>query len=390
MQKVAVQLSLSLLLTLVAIAAQFLNADVVWRVVLVILLSCAWGWAVFALLRASRERDVRKASDGQVQEGVSRLTQKLDELLKGQSGHLARDAEEIQSLTTDNVTSLSQSFTGLSDKSGLQRDKLLSVIERLKGSRSGDGDAITVDAFAVKLGDIIDNYVEILVDVSDKSVQAVHEIQDMVAHFDQMFAYLGDIRKIADQTNLLALNAAIEAARAGESGRGFAVVADEVRKLSQDSNNLNDQIIQKAEDAKNAIGDVKNIVGQIASLDMNIAINARGHIDSMLDELEKVNHYIEDQVSELSGLSTSINNDVSQAVISLQYADHIQQLALRVMSISQALSHAISIREGDLMERIDHCVAHIETVRSELEGRRNNEASKGGEEESAAGEISLF
>lgn len=376
-------------LSIAAIALQFTELGALWRALFVILVFTYWGWVTWGLLGSTNEVKLLQRSNQELSSGIDVLSRTISDLLREHSELVEQNAMRIQQVTAHNVTNLSDSFTGLSDKSGLQRDMLLAVIDRLKGVNKGDGSAITVDAFAGKLGDIIDNYVEILIDVSDKSVRAVHEIQDMVAHFDGMFSYLGDIRKIADQTNLLALNAAIEAARAGESGRGFAVVADEVRKLSQVSNDLNDQIIQKAEDAKNAIGGVKTIVGQIASLDMNMAINARGHIDGMLEELEKVNSYIERQVSELSGISGNINADVSRAVISLQYADQIQQRVGRIVSQERFLAGLSSIEGGDALEKVHHFITILGAARKDMmAAQQSHNDTK--DASSSAGEISLF
>jgi len=160
-----------------------------------------------------------------------------------------------------------------------------------------------------------------LIEVSEKSIFAVHRIEDMSAHFDKTFSLLGQIRGIADQTNLLALNAAIEAARAGEAGRGFSVVADEVRQLSQNSNMLNDQIFETSETTRVAIQEVSKIVGEIASLDMNMAISAKSQVDEMLVELEEANHETELTMEKVSSETDNLQADVNFAVKSLQFAD---------------------------------------------------------------------
>jgi methyl-accepting chemotaxis protein len=288
---------------------------------------------------------IDSTSQASTDTSLANIEKKIKELVSSSAAHSLKTAHQILSVTDDSVGKLGQSFTGLSDKSSQQRELLYEVVGRIQGKvndQEQDGDAITIKNFAVNLSEIIDQYVEILVSVSDKSVDAVHQISDMVTHFDQTFSLLSQIRTIADQTNLLALNAAIEAARAGEAGRGFAVVADEVRKLSQDSNNLNDQIMEKSESAKRAIYGVQAIVGEMASFDMNMAINAKGHVDSMLEELEQVNALIETKVNELADISLEINKDVGRSITSLQFADIVHQLANELIDTS---NHWISLSQ---------------------------------------------
>lgn len=64
------------------------------------------------------------------------------------------------------------------------------------------------------------------------SLKDVEKLKDNATQVESIISMVGEI---AEQTNLLALNASIEAARAGEHGRGFAVVAEEVRKLADQS-----------------------------------------------------------------------------------------------------------------------------------------------------------
>jgi len=244
----------------------------------------------------------------------------------------------IHRAVDDSVGSLASSFHGLSARGQEQQQVMHRLIDEISGGATdGEESGVTIAQFAQEVAAILDDYVALFVDVSDKSVSAVHNIQDMVKHFDGMFLLISDIRGIADQTNLLALNAAIEAARAGEAGRGFAVVADEVRKLSQSSGKLNDQIREKAEIAKSTITRVEKVVGEIASLDMNIAIDAKGHLDGMLQQLESVNQEVSRGVEQMANASERTQADVSSAVTALQFADIVGQEVSRLKDQLAAL-----------------------------------------------------
>lgn len=293
-------------------------------------------------------------------------------------------AHDIRDVVERNSLSLHSSFQSLSASAVAERDILESVSAQLS---NGTGDShqtktVSLAHFANDMGRILDDYVRLFLDVSSKSIQAVHKIQDMVKHLDGMFGLINEIRGIADQTNLLALNAAIEAARAGDAGRGFAVVADEVRKLSKDSNELNDEIRQKAQKAKETVTQVESVVGEIASMDMNLAIDAKGHLDSMLTELEKMNRTVSDGVAKGSQIGDAMQQEVSRAFAALQSADQISQMLSQVTicteylcSIQQAL--AVDERGRNLEDGLDHTLKRLKTL-SDAPDVRMGVASSGG------------
>lgn len=378
-----------IVLSIAALATLFFDVSNLIHVTVVSVAIGSWVVVASSLIKSLEAAQELEQEKVRLVNSVQSLQAELGLTLARQKEIVSGPVSKIKTLIANNISRLGDSFTGLSDKSSHQRDLLLAVVNRIQGSAGGnDAHALTVKGFANELGDIIDRYVQLLISVSEKSIEAVHQIQDMVKHFDQMFSFLSEIRTIADQTNLLALNAAIEAARAGESGRGFAVVADEVRKLSQSSNNLNDQIIEKAQNAKMAIAGVKNIVGEMASLDMNMAINAKGHVDSMLGELEEVNGHIQETVQELSGITEKVNRDVSNAVVSLQFADIVEQYSNDILMNMEKLALPGLHQSGSPASIIEGLVNQLSHLNGEL--LSSNSIKSKEHEPKDVGDISLF
>ena len=239
------------------------------------------------------------------------------------------EIEQVKKAIHDAIDQLTQSFSGMNQNAQDTNRQINEVIETVTGrnqATENNQEVTTVESFAREVSEVLGDYVDILVDVSDKSIQAVHHIGDMVDELEQMFSLLNEIRTIAEQTNLLALNAAIEAARAGDAGRGFAVVADEVRKLSRNTNNLSDQIRHRAEGAQSTMNEVRSIVGEIASMDLNDAINAKGQVDQKLEDLEAMNQQVARIMDSLNGLNQENRQNVNNAVRALQVGDISDQL----------------------------------------------------------------
>jgi methyl-accepting chemotaxis protein len=143
---------------------------------------------------------------------------------------------------------------------------------------------------------------------------------------DEIFKLLKNAKTIADETNLLALNAAIEAARAGEAGRGFAVVAGEIRNLSRNSNQFSEKIGAQVVEARETIAGVCDLVGRIASQDMNVAMSAKGDIDSMVQAVNASDASVAESLKRMTQINQGLVEDVSTTVRSLQFEDIVSQL----------------------------------------------------------------
>jgi len=239
---------------------------------------------------------------------------------------LIESMDQLHGVISDASEKLHQSFNGLTKNSAHQSDLTLKIIEQLQPKDSDDPSALIFDKFSRETSVVLRDYVDLTVNVSDKGIEAANKVQDMTVQMDTMFGLLEQVKYLADQTGLLALNASIEAARAGESGRGFAVVANEVRNLAEQSAQLNSQIHENVCLSRESLKETNSLVEQIASLEMNHALEAKENLDEMMLELDKASIFVAESLGISSEISKSIQNDVANAVMALQYEDMASQL----------------------------------------------------------------
>ena len=175
--------------------------------------------------------------------------------------------------------------------------------------------------------------------VSQETLRSAEESKGLGDRAREIQGFVDRIGGIADQTNLLALNAAIEAARAGEAGRRFAVVAEEVRKLAEESNDAAKRIAELAglitrdldkvvassvtsaehskessalaEDTKNTIGGMMNLLSRISLATQDLAAVSEEQAASS-EEIAGAVQNISTQVSAAAASSDMVREQMAE------------------------------------------------------------------------------
>lgn len=143
-------------------------------------------------------------------------------------------------------------------------------------------------------------------DALQKSIAAIHAIQDSSTQVTSIVRVIGDI---ANQTNLLAFNAAIEAARAGEHGLGFSVVAGEVRKLAERSSQAAQEIERLIQASVEQVGHGASVSAEVARCFEGImsSVERTGRSVSAIAESTEVQR---ERVGEVSAQIRELAGDV--------------------------------------------------------------------------------
>ncbi len=353
------------------IALVWLFPDPVVLSVFVAMMSFLWMWQGKRTTPRSTSADV---SAGQFAAAVGHeINNTLDAVrsdMHEQFGRAKNELGQVRGLQADAIEGLVESFTGLERQSKQQLEMVVDLIRRISGQFSDDSGQHRMAQEAAEIVAVFVDNIKAMGKGSMDLVNALNEISEQLTAADRL---LSEIDGISAQTNLLALNAAIEAARAGEAGRGFAVVADEVRKLSQRSSQFSEQIRDNYEVTRQAMERAGEIVGEMASRDINMALTSQGRIAEMMDEVADTNKFLSQELNDVSSLAENISDNVAVAVRSLQFEDMTRQLIEglegrndtlqlltdRLMDINQVVTGG-SVAHGELLERVQQIKAEID------------------------------
>jgi methyl-accepting chemotaxis protein len=265
---------------------------------------------------AKREAAMQQAVDdylaGQAEFG--------DEIVPVWKGHIESSREQMETA----INALSERFGGIVDK----LDAALHTATQATDSVENNGSDL-VAIFARSEQDL-----GALIAVQQSSMSNMETMLAKVQGLDRFIGELqemaADVARIAQQTNLLALNAAIEAARAGDLGRGFAVVAKEFRMLSNQSGNTGRKIAEKVNIINAAIVETCTVVRESVVEEDKSLESVQVTIGRVMADFRGITEAFRSSSNLLQDESISIQSEVNQALVQMQFSDRVSQILTQV------------------------------------------------------------
>jgi len=281
--------------------------------------------AVVAWLMARRDAAQRLAID----EFLADQAHFVVQVVPVWNGHIESSREQMEVA----VNALSERFGGIVDK----LDVALRTATQETDSMDSGGMLALFQRSQQELSALV-NVQQASMGNMENMLTQVQGLNRFVVELHEMAS---DVARIAQQTNLLALNAAIEAARAGDLGRGFAVVAKEFRMLSNQSGETGRKIAEKVKIISAAIVETCTVVRESVVAEDNSIEAAQVTIDRVVTDFKGITEAFQRSRDLLHGESLSIQAEVNEALVQMQFQDRVSQILTQVIKNIERLPVAL-------------------------------------------------
>jgi methyl-accepting chemotaxis protein len=283
------------------------------------------GWGCAAVLAALglaggwHQRQARQASAEDIRQYLDSQKAFNADLAPVWSGHIESSRSQMESA----ISALTVRFAGIVD----QLDQTLR--QSTDGGSDGRNDTAASVVYAKSQGQL-QAVVATLRHAMEGKAEMLHRVQGLQVFVGDLKDMAEAVSRIAQQTNLLALNAAIEAAHAGELGRGFATVAQEVRALSKMSDETGRLISSKIDVINTAIASTRSAAEQTGHQEQQAMLDTESRIQAVLADFQRLTATLGDSAELLRTESRSIQVEVHEALVQLQFQDRVSQILSHV------------------------------------------------------------
>ena len=179
------------------------------------------------------------------------------------------------------------------------------------------------------------------------AIDSVRQSRDLLmAEITQYAADMKEIAKdtqqLAMQSRLLALNAAIEAARAGVAGKSFAAVVVDMRWLAARSDESSVKMSRKVMSIDAAIIKGTKETQQLADQEISQISQVEATFDDVLKQFRLITERFDQSVNNMDHDYKHIRDDISSALMALQFQDRVSQILSHVNADLTAMRERIS------------------------------------------------
>lgn len=218
------------------------------------------------------------------------------------------------------------------------------------------------------------------------ALEAVNDSKDVILAEITMFSasmrdMASNAQHVAMQSRIIALNAEIEAARAGEAGRAFAAVVGEMRQLANQSGENSAAMAKRVTSINEAMARFYSDDADMAKVEKEHVKLAEEMLDVVIERFNKTAVEMGKAIKAMEYESINVRDDISKALVALQFQDRVSQIMTHIADNIIALSRLDE--EGDRYFDVDRWIEEmisrfsVDLEHESLKGRQNAAVSPG-------------